>query len=159
MLEKQLTGNRYVLDINVMAIYLVENHPGNKYISTIIDNAISKNIELIIFDFLPFRVYWILTSKWKVQKQDAKEAIVSFLKLPNLKLVPLSKQDILEAFKKAEAIKHDVYDMTYIILAKKTNATGIITTDTDFENLCKNENLQYINPVPKNILKKFSQYK
>ena len=159
MLEKQLTGNRYVLDINVMAIYLVENHPGNKYISTIIDNAISKNIELIIFDFLPFRVYWILTSKWKVQKQEAKEAIISFLKLPNLKLVPLNKQDILEAFKKAEAIKHDVYDITYIVLAKKTNATGIIATDTDFENLCKNENLQYINPVPKNILKKFSQYK
>lgn len=110
MLEKQLTGNRYVLDINVTAIYLVENHPGNKYISTIIDNAISKNIELIIFDFLPFRVYWILTSKWKVQKQDAKEAITSFLKLPNLKLVPLNKQDILEAFKKLKPLS-----MTFMI--------------------------------------------
>lgn len=71
----------------------------------------------------------------------------------------MNKQDVLEAFRKAEAIKHDVYDITYIVLAKKTNATGIITTDTDFKDLCKNENLQYINPVPKEILKKFSLYK
>ena len=135
MPEKLLTGNRYVLDINTMAIYLVENHPGNKYVSAVIDDAISKNIELLIFDFLPFRVHWILTSKWKIEKREAREAITSFLKLPNLKLIPLNKQDVLEAFRKAEAIKHDVYDITYIVLAKKTNATGIITTDTDFKDL------------------------
>ena len=33
MPEKQLLGSRYVIDINVAAIYLVENHPRNKYVT------------------------------------------------------------------------------------------------------------------------------
>ncbi len=159
MQARPLTGNRYVIDINAMAIYLVENHPGHKYISNVMDYAVENGIDLVIFDFLPFRVYWILTSKWGIDKREAREAIESFINLPVVKLVSLEKKDILVAFKKADELSHDVYDVTYIVLAMKTKAAGIITTDTDFEKLCKATKLQYINPVPNEILKKFSRYK
>jgi len=159
MQGRSLLGNRYTLDINAVAIYLVENHPGNKYISKVIDKFIVKGVELILFDFLPLRVYWILTSKWGVNKSDAMESILSFLKLPNVKLYHVDKKDIEEAFNLANKIKHDVFDIVYAIIALKSGSSGIVTTDTDFEKICKFLNLEYINPVPLEALKKFKAFK
>ena len=159
MLEKLLLGNKYVLDVNVVAIYLVENHPGNRYVSKVIDEGIKRGVEFILFDFIPFRVFWIMTSKWKVDKEEAKDAILSFLNLPNVELSCLDKRDINEAFNLAKRLGHDIYDTVYAFLALKTKAVGIITTDIDFEKICKKLNLHYLNPVPKEILSKFYTYK
>ena len=159
MREKLPLGTRYTLDINVVAIYLVENHPGNRYVKRIIDYGIENNIDFILFDFLPLRVYWILTSKWGAKKELSREAIVSFLDLPNIKLVSVDKKDIQKAFTLATKLNHDVYDLIYMVIALKTNSKGIITTDTDFEKICYNTNLEYINPVPKSVLRKFKLYK
>ena len=152
-------GNRYVIDINIASIYLVENHPGYAYVSSLIDKTIYSGIRLIIFDFLPFRVFWIMTSKWDIPKYKAMESVLSLLELPNIHLVSLNKEDILKAFDLSKNLKHDVYDATYIVLAEKTKANGIITTDTDFEKLCNKVGLEYINPVPRHILKKFERYR
>jgi len=152
-------GTKYVIDINIMAIYLVENHPGYPYVSELIDSMISQGTKLILFDFLPFRVYWIMTSKWKIPKNEAADSISSFLNIPNVSLICLETRDILHAFKLAKELHHDVYDIVYLVLVEKTSANGIITTDTDFKTLCEKIGIEYINPVPKNILKKFSSYK
>jgi len=141
-----------------MAIYLVENHPGNEYISNVIDEAIERKIELVLFDFLPIRVFWILTSKWKVPKLEAREAVLSFIELPNTSIITLEKEAIREAFTLAEKLNHDIYDTIYVLVAIKNNARGIITTDTDFKKLCQALKLQYVNPVPENILKKFHKF-
>ncbi len=159
MPERQLLGSRYVIDINVAAIYLVENHPGNKYVTDLLDYAIENKIRLIIFDFLPFRVFWILTTKWGIPKVEAGRAVQSLMTIPTLDLNCLEKEDILSAFKLAKTLRHDIYDIVYIVLAKKSSADGIITTDTDFEALCSKVNLEYVNPVPKHVLKQFVQYK
>ena len=159
MQEKPLSGTRYTLDINVVAIYLVENHPGNKYVKETIDFGIENKIEFILFDFLPLRVYWILTTKWGAEKRSSQEAIISFLDLPNIKLVSVDKEDIQKAFTMAKKINHDVYDLIYAVIALKTNSNGIITTDTDFKKICAHTNLEYINPIPKNILRRFHLYK
>ena len=159
MQEKLLLGNRYTLDINVVAIYLVENHPGNRYVTEVLDFGIRNKVEFILFDFLPLRVFWILTSKWGIRKDDAKDAIISFMDLPNVKLVSIGKDDIKEAFKIAKLVNHDVFDTIYCVIAKKNNCAGIITTDRDFEKICGELGLEYINPVPDTILKKFHKYK
>jgi len=152
-------GTKYVVDINVVAIYLVENHPGNEYVSKLLDSAIKNKVKLVLFDFLPFRVFWIMTSKWKAPKKEAEESVLSFLTLPNLTFVCLEKEDIKNAFELAKKLHHDVYDVVYIVLAKKSLADGIITTDTDFEVLCSKVGLEYVNPVPKHILERSVQYK
>lgn len=159
MQDRQLLGNRYVLDINVVAIYLVENHPGNKYISEIIDKGITSGVEFLLFDFIPFRVYWILTSKWKVERSEAEEALCSFLRLPNISFLCMNKKDVEVAFKLSKEIGHDIYDTIYAVLAKKANAKGIITTDCDFEKICEKLRLHYLNPVPKDVLREFHAFK
>lgn len=159
MLARQPLGTKYVVDINILAIYLVENHPGHLYVSNLIDSMISRGTKLVLFDFLPLRAYWIMTSKWKIPKNDAMESIISFLRLPNIIFSCLEPKDFLDAFRLARELRHDVYDVIYIIFARKVMADGIITTDTDFEKLCNKTNIEYINPVPQKILRQFAKYK
>ena len=45
----------------------------------------------------------------------------------------------------------------YLALALQEKATAIITTDTDFEKLCDPLGLKYINPVPREVLKRFME--
>lgn len=159
MRVRQHSETKYVLDVNTVAIYLVENHPGYPYITELLDLLIKDNAKFVLFDFLPLRVYWIMTRKWKIPEDEAEESLQSFLRLPNLIFVCLNASDILDAFSLAHELSHDVFDTTYLVLAKKTHSRGIITTDTDFERLCDKLGIEYLNPIPKQILKKFASFK
>jgi hypothetical protein len=44
-------------------------------------------------------------------------------------------------------------------LAKQENADSFLTTDTDFEKLCNKLNIIYEDPIPEEILEKFSSFK
>jgi predicted nucleic acid-binding protein len=63
----------------------------------------------------------------------------------------------LKGFQLAGELRHDVFDCMYLALALQEKAAGIVTTDTDFEKLCKNVGLRYYNPVPKEVLKRFRE--
>jgi len=69
----------------------------------------------------------------------------------------LSRETILEGFRLAKDLKHDVFDCMYLALALQEKAAGVVTTDTDFEKLCNHVGLKYINPVPKEVLKRFKE--
>ena len=45
----------------------------------------------------------------------------------------------------------------YLALALQENASTIVTTDMDFERLCKHVDLKYLNPVPRDTLKRFKE--
>jgi predicted nucleic acid-binding protein len=57
----------------------------------------------------------------------------------------------------AEKLKHDVFDCACLAFALQETAKGIVTTDTDFEQIRRQVGLEYINPVPKNVLKRFAE--
>lgn len=58
-----------------------------------------------------------------------------------------------------EELERDVYDCAYLALAHQEAATSIVTTDTDFKELCERLGLRYVNPVPEAILRKFGAWK
>jgi len=149
-----LNKERVLLDVNSLAIYLVEDHPGNEYISVEIEKGFSSKRDLIVMDYLPLRVYWVHTKKWGIEEKASKESITSFLK-SRINLIAIKKDGIIESFKIAKEKNHDVYDCFYISLARKANATHILTTDRDFFDLCEDESFKYLNPVPDKVLSKF----
>jgi predicted nucleic acid-binding protein len=107
---------------------------------------------------LPMRAYWIMTKRWGLHERDCKASIEHFLGSYDMpRYVALSRNAIQKGFRLAEDLKHDVFDCMYLSLALQEKAEGIITTDTDFENLCNQVGLKYINPVPKEILKRFKE--
>jgi len=148
-----------VLDVNALAIFLVEDHPGNHYISPVIEEGLRGAFIPLIIDILPVRVYWVMTKKWGCTKRESAKAIKHFVReYDRPQYCCLSRRTITETFKLAEQIKHDMFDCVYLSLALQEGASAIITTDTDFERLCKRANLNYINPVPIYVLKRFREW-
>ncbi|HDZ18509.1 MAG TPA: PIN domain-containing protein [archaeon] len=152
--------NRKLIDINFLSIFFVEDHPGFSYIKKLMDEGLTGAFKIIIPEILPFRAYWILTTKWGIDKQLTKEIIFEFVKNYSIPIyVGLKRETIIEAFKYSNELNHDIYDCYYLALAKQENVSSILTTDTDFDKLCKKIGLNYENPVPLDILKNFSAFK
>lgn len=150
--------NRKVVDVNALAIFLVADHPGNKYLSPIIKDGLRGAYIPLLMDILPVRAFWIMTKRWGCPKKESAEAIEHFVKAYDRPQYScLQKQTILESFQLAKRLGHDVFDCIYLAFALQENATAIITTDTDFESLCKTVGLGYVNPVPKEALSRFKE--
>jgi len=148
-----------VWDVNVLAIFLVEDHPGHNYVFPVVEEGLRGVYIPIVLDIIPVRVHWILERKWGIDGREASRVVIEFLKrYKTPRYVPLGKETIIYSFKLADNLKHDVYDCIYLAIALQEGASSIITTDTDFERLCSAVGIKYENPVPKEILKKFSSY-
>lgn len=152
--------DKKVVDINCFSIYFVENHPGYNHVKKIMDAGLRGEYKLILPEILPFRAFWILTTKWSIPKNNAKSVIFEFVRnYSNPVYIGLTRKGIIKAFEYAKVFNHDIYDCYYLALAKQEEATAILTTDTDFKKLCEKVELNYENPVPKEILKEFSAFK
>jgi len=71
--------DRRILDVNVLAIYLVSDHPGNEHVSPIIEEGLSGVYTPLIMDILPIRAYWIMTEKWGCDKAESAKAVKYFI--------------------------------------------------------------------------------
>lgn len=160
-LEKRLSdvdtdADRRVLDVNTLAIFFVEDHPGHRYVSPVVEEGLAGRYVPLILDILPLRAYWVMTVKWGCSKDQSAAAIARFLEVYDRPRYPgLHKSSILESFRLAKELRHDVFDCAYLALAQQEGAKSIITTDGDFQRLCKRLKLEYQNPVPDNVLKRF----
>ena len=158
MANSQVSLEKQVFDLNILAIYLVKGHPGFEFVAQVVEEGLRGVYIPLIMDFLPMRAYWIMTQRWSLPQKDCAASIEYFLKTYNMPSYPsLSRETILEGFRLAKDLKHDVFDCMYLSLALQEKAVGVITTDTDFEKLCSQIGLKYINPVPKEVLKRFKE--
>jgi len=149
-----------VLDVNTLAIFLVEDHPGNPYVTQIMEEGLRGAYIPLIMDVLPIRAYWVMTKKWKCSEEESAKAVKHFIETYDRpEYFCLHKQTIMRSFELAEKLNHDVYDCVYLAAAFQEKAAAIITTDTDFEKLCERMKLEYINPVPTRVLRQFKEWK
>lgn len=147
-----------VFDVNVLAIFLVRGHPGFEYISPVVEVGLRGAYVPLVMDVLPVRAYWVMTRRWGLPDEECAAAIEHFVKAydrPHYS--SLKRETILEGFRLAAKLRHDVFNCMYLALALQEKASGIVTTDTDFEELCKRVGLSYFNPVPKEVLKRFKE--
>jgi predicted nucleic acid-binding protein len=151
-------AEKRVFDLSVLAVYLVKGHPGYECVFPVVEEGLMGVYIPVIPDFLPMRAYWIMTRRWGLPKEECAASIEQFLKTYAVpRYVGLSRETILEGFRLAGEFKHDVFDCMYVALALQEKAAAIVTTDTDFERLCKHTGLAYINPVPREVLKRFKE--
>lgn len=147
-----------VFDVNVLAIFLADGHPGFQYVSPLVEAGLRGAYTPVLMDILPVRAYWIMTHPWGLPKQACAAAIQHFIQAYDLpKYAALRRETILEAFRLAKELNHDVSDCMYLALALQEGALSIVTTDTDFEKLCSQVGISYVNPVPKEVLRRFKE--
>lgn len=129
--------DKITIDVNTLAIFLVEDHPGNRYVAPQLEEGLQGRFIPLTPDIVPIRAYWITPRQWGC---DREESVVV--------------EEVSDRF-----LHHDAFDTGYLAVALQNQATGIMTTDTDFRNLCQKKHLQYLNPVPTRVLKKFAAWK
>jgi len=164
MRERQLLGNnnigneKHVFDVNILAIFLARGHPGFEYVSSVVESGLRGAYVPILMDILPLRAFWIMTHPWGLPKTACSSAIQHFVQTYGMpQYVALNRETIIDGFRLAEDLNHDIFDCMYLALALQENASSVITTDTDFEKLCNRVGLKYINPIPREALKRFKE--
>jgi predicted nucleic acid-binding protein len=152
------TISKQVIDVNALAIFLVADHPGNTYISPILEAGLRGNYVPLLMDIVPIRAYWIMANQWGIDKKECANAVAHFVKsYDRVQYGSLKRETIMESFRLADELGHDVFDCIYVAFALQEKAKGILTTDTDFDRLCRQVGLEYNNPVPKEVLKHFKE--
>lgn len=149
-----MPGERILPDVNALAIQLVEDHPGHPYVAEEIVPALRGEDTLLVFGYLPLRVQYILEDLG-FDAAEARNAVSSLVQYP-IEFVGADSATILDAYEVSAAKNHDVYDSFYVALARQIEADKLVTTDTDFESLCSDEPVEYVNPVPSDVLEQFS---
>jgi predicted nucleic acid-binding protein len=138
-----------------LTIQLVDDHPGHAYVAEEIGPALADEDILWLFGYLPLRVQWLL-GEFGFGALDARNAVSSLLRHPAT-FVNVDGETILAAYEISVEKNHDVYDCFYVALAREAEADRIVTTDRDFERLCEGESFEYVNPVPEEVLGRFSE--
>nr|MDO8083766.1 PIN domain-containing protein [Candidatus Sigynarchaeum springense] len=132
--------DKKVIDINCFSIYFVKNHPGYKFVKSVMDAGLRGEFNLMIPEFLPFRAFWVLTTKWQIARPDAAAVISEFLRSYSSPIYAgLARESAIKAFDYAAAFNHDIYDCYYLALAMQEGAAAIITTDRDFESCARKQ--------------------
>ncbi|GAA1336079.1 hypothetical protein GCM10009647_078610 [Streptomyces sanglieri] len=134
-------------DVNVLAIALTDDHPAHDDVYPWVQNAIDGPNVLLVFDYYPLRAQYLMTSNFGVDAVDARNAIQSLVRSP-ARIVSATETTLLEAYEISTEKNHDVYDSFIVALARAYDADYLITTDGDFDDLCDDEDVKYVNPIP-----------
>lgn len=165
MLERQRLASdskpvveKRVFDVNILAVFLARGHPGFEYVSPVVELGLRGAYVPVIMDILPLRAFWIMTRRWGLNERECSASVEHFVETYDIpQYTALSRETILQGFVLAEEVKHDVFDCMYLALALQEKAASVVTTDTDFEKLCNHMGIKYVNPVPREVLRRFKE--
>ncbi|WP_436930950.1 type II toxin-antitoxin system VapC family toxin [Halosimplex halobium] len=144
---------RALPDLNALAIQLVDDHPGHRYVAEELVPVLQGEDTLLPFGYLPLRVQWVLEDL-EFSTVEARNAVSSLLRYP-MESVDVTPETVLHAYEVSAEKNHDAYDCFYVALAREADADRLVTTDRDFETLCADEPFEYVNPVPDDVLSEF----
>jgi predicted nucleic acid-binding protein len=136
-----------LIDVNVLAIGLTDDHPAHDDVYPWIENALDGPNVLLVFDYYPLRAQYIMTNSFGVDTVAARNAVQSLVGSP-ARLVSATETTIVDAYDVSAEKNHDVYDSFLVALARSYEADYLVTTDSDFDDLCDGEDVTYVNPVP-----------
>lgn len=134
-------------DVNALAIALTENHPAYEDVFPWIENALDGPNVLLVFDYYPLRAQYIMTSDFGVDAVAARNAVQSLVRSP-ARVVSANGTTLLDAYEISAEKQHDVYDSFVLALARAYDADYLLTTDGEFEDLCVDETVNCVNPIP-----------
>jgi predicted nucleic acid-binding protein len=134
-------------DVNILAIGLTNDHPAYDDVYPWIEETLDGPNVLLLFDYYPLRAQFIMTRRFGVEPVAARNAVQSLVRSP-ARLVGATDTMVLDAYDISAEKNHDVYESFLLALARSYDADYLLTTDTDFGELCETEDVTYQNPIP-----------
>ena len=134
-------------DVNILAIGLTDDHPAYDEVYPWLEVTLDGPNVLLVFDYYPLRAQFIMTRRFGVEPVAARNAVQSLVRSP-ARVVGATDTTVLDAYDISAEKNHDVYDSFLLALARSYDADYLLTTDTDFGDLCETEDVTYQNPIP-----------
>lgn len=134
-------------DVNILAIGLTDDHPAYDDVHPWIEETLDGPNVLLVFDYYPLRAQYIMTRQFGVEPVAARNAVQSLVRSP-ARLIGATDTTVLDAYDISAEKNHDVYDAFLLALARSYDVDYLLTTDTDFGDLCETEDVTYQNPIP-----------
>jgi predicted nucleic acid-binding protein len=134
-------------DVNILAIGLTDDHPAYDEVYPWLEETLDGPNVLLVFDYYPLRAQFIMTRRFGVEPVAARNAVQSLVRSP-ARVVGATDTTVLDAYDISAEKNHDVYDSFLLALARSYEADYLLTTDTDFGDLCETEDVTYQNPIP-----------
>jgi predicted nucleic acid-binding protein len=134
-------------DANILAIGLTDDHLAYDEVYPWIEDALDGPSALLVFDYYPLRAQYIMTQQFGIERADARNAVQSLVQSP-ARIISATDTTVLDAYDISAEKNHDVYDAFLLALARSYDADYLLTTDADFDELCKTEDVTYQNPIP-----------
>jgi len=106
--------DRILVDVNTLAIFLVEDHPGHSFVAREMEKGLSGHFIPLILDVVPMRAYWIMTRQWDCDPAQSEKALRHFLDAyPIVEYCPVSMRVLHQAFDLGQGtpprpVRHDV---------------------------------------------------
>lgn len=146
---------QYLLDVNTIAIAMVEEHPGHDHVyAELMQNSVDR---VVYHPYTLLRAYWVLTSEWDYNTADSRRVVRRFL-MHFRETVSSDWQTVKLSFDLAVKWNHDVFDCFFIALCRQHDLDGVMSTDRDFSELCRRDGLDWVNPVPEDVIAEFSEF-
>ena len=145
-----------LIDVDVLAIFLVEDHPGHRYVDPVVSAGLAGGYRLLVPGDLPLQARWLLTAEWGVPAAEADRAIEDFLEQRRVRYVSPDRGTLQAAFALARRLRCDVADAAYLALARAHGASAFVTTDAGLRTLCEKAGIAYENPIPRAVLAEFA---
>jgi predicted nucleic acid-binding protein len=134
-------------DVNILAIGLTDDHPAYDDVYPWIEETLDGPNVLLVLDYYPLRAQFIMTRRFGVEPVAARNAVQSLVRSP-ARVVGATDTTVLDAYDISAEKNHDVYDSFLLALAWSYDADYLLTTDTDFGELCETDDVTYQNPIP-----------
>ena len=94
--------DKITIDVNTLAIFLVEDHPGNRYVAPQLEEGLLGRFIPLTPDIVPIRAYWIMTRQWGCDREESEKAIRHFLdQYLTVQYCPITRKVVHMAFELA----------------------------------------------------------
>jgi predicted nucleic acid-binding protein len=147
---------RMLADLNALAMFFVGDHPGHEYVRETLEPVFEGRDTLVLFGYQPIRLHWVLEDMG-VSRRQAGNKVCSLVQRP-IEWLQVDATLTLDSYAVSSEKEHDLYDCFYVALARQADVDAIVTTDRDFESLCRDESFEYCNPVPEDVLEQFGAF-
>ncbi|MFQ5838921.1 MAG: type II toxin-antitoxin system VapC family toxin [Thermoplasmata archaeon] len=146
---------RKFLDVNVVAVFLDEDHVGHSFVQEAIMPGLRGAFRVLLNSYHLLRARWVLVSQWGLDPAEADAAVESLAEIRSVAYAEGDGRVVLRAIRLSRDIGHDVYDCFVAALADSAEATHLVTTDAGMQTVCEAVGIEYENPVPLDILRQF----
>ncbi|MCJ2519595.1 MAG: PIN domain-containing protein [Candidatus Thermoplasmatota archaeon] len=143
------------LDVNAIAVFLDESHIGHPFLREAVMPGFRGDFRLLLSSYLLIRARWVLVSRWAVAPQEADTAVGALAGIRSPTYVSGDGRVVVKALELAGETGHDMYDCFIVALAASGGATHLITTDMALRYVCEALDVEYENPVPREVLQQF----